>query len=320
MIELVKYFRILFLSPRISRERLKDFTEDHIQRLAAHNPGGIFTAILSAITTAYNNYYGDLASESLNLAVQKGTTNAMNESRVNLERQLIDNEKLVAYTYRNNRTTYLEFYPQGLTEYHNADLPTLETISDRYKSSLAAHAADFTPTFVTDYNTLQGLFVTNRAAQHTAMGNVSSERGDLVTTKLGLATQLTANLLTIALQFLGDESKCETYFNQGILNAAFAESERKMEGHLDPDETMNVFENIKKPEVTLLVKNNGTAPFGIAFMAHNTDPVPNGPLTVVQPGEERGAPASSFGWTSNTQCLNVTNYGDTTASFSVEKI
>ena len=33
MIDLMKYFRILFLSARISRERLKIFAESHLQRL-----------------------------------------------------------------------------------------------------------------------------------------------------------------------------------------------------------------------------------------------------------------------------------------------
>ena len=319
MIELIKYFRILFLSAKISRERLKDFTEDHIQRLAAHNPGGIFTAILTAITDTYNAYYGDLSSESLNLAVQKSKTNAMNESRKNLEKQLSDNEKLIAYTYRDNRTLYLEFYPQGMTEFLRADLPTLETISDRYKSSLADHAADFTPTFVTEYNTVQGLYVTNRAAQHTAMGNVSGERSDLVTTKTDLATQLTKNVLTIALQYVGDESKSDLYFNQGILNAAFNESETKMSDILNPDETKTTFDNVKKPDVRILVKNDGTSPLCFQFMQHATDPVPSNILFTVEAGKERSELAANWGWTTTNKYFNITNYGDTTGSFIVEK-
>ncbi len=36
MIELMKYFRVRFLSVRLSREQLKDFTEAHILSLTAH--------------------------------------------------------------------------------------------------------------------------------------------------------------------------------------------------------------------------------------------------------------------------------------------
>lgn len=319
MIELIKYFRILFLSERLSRERLKDFTEDHIQRLNASNPGGIFTAILTAVTTAYNNYFGDLSSESLNIAVQKGKTQAMNESRTALLKNLSDNEKLIAFTYRSNQPVYLEFYPQGLSEYYDADLPTLETISERYKTVLGNHAADFAPAFVTEYNTLQGTYVSNRSAQQAAMGSVSGERSDLSGTKNALALQLTTNLLTIALQYVGNESKCEVYFNQAILNAAFAESERKVAGNIDGNETLNVFDNVTKPEVEILVKNTGSVPLNIFFMPDATTPAPNSE-NVIPAGDSRGARASDFGWSSTNKYLNITNYSPDTGSFVVEKV
>ncbi len=320
MIELMKYFRILFLSSKISRERLKDFTESHILNLTAHNPGGIFTAILTAVTTAYNNYYGDLSSEAVNLAVQEGKTIAMNESRVALEKQLSDNEKLVAYTYRNDKNTYEEFYPLGITEYNQADLGTFDTITERYKTVLASHAGDFTAGFVTDYNTARATFKTNRDAQVTAIGNVTNERSDMNTTRPALAQQLTTNLLTIALQYLGDESKSDVYFNQAILNAAFNESQTKVETTIDPGQTMNVFDNITKPEVQLMVENTGTEVLYLHFMATDTTPVPVGEDTAIQPGEVRGANAGEAGWTNATRYLNITNPSGGIGSFSVEKV
>lgn len=319
MLELVKFFRILFLSKELSRERLKEFTEDHIQRLTANNPDGIFTSILTTITTAYNNYFGDLANESLNIAVQKGKTTAMNESRTALEKLLSSNEKLVAYTYRNDKPTYEEFYPQGMGEYYQADLATFQTITLRYKNVLATHAADFTPAVVTDYNTAQALFVTNRNAQQGAMGNVAAERSDITTTRTALATQLTTNVLTIALHYVGDESKADVYFNQAILNAAFKESQRRVEDTIDAGATINVFDNVTKPEVELQIKNTGTVPLSIYFMPAENTPAPNSENTI-PPGDSRGARASDLGWSSTNRYLNITNYGADTGSFVVEKV
>ncbi len=319
MIELAKYFRILFMSVRITDERLKDFCESHIQRLTANNPGGVFTTILNNITTAYNSFFGDMSSESLNLAVQEGKTIAMNASRIALEQNLSENEKLIAYTYRNAPETYEEFYPLGLTEYQNADLPTLETISERYKTVLASHSADFPAGFVTDYNTFQGLFKTNRAAQTTAKGNVAAERSDLATTRPALALQLTTNLLTIALQYVGDESKADVYFDQSILNAAFKESERKVAANLDPGETKNLFDNITKPEVELKGKNDGFSELYIGFKA-TPEEACNLSDRKVNPGEEGIAIAAELGWTSEKRFLNITNLSGLTGSFVVEKI
>lgn len=320
MIELMKYFRVLFLTSKLSRERLKDFTEDHIQRLTANNPGGIFTAILAAITSAYNSYFGDLSSESLNLAVQQGKTIALNESRTTLEKLLSDNEKLVAYTYKANAATYEEFYPLGITEYLRADLPTLETISNRYKTVLGNHAADFTPAFVTEYNTVQGTFVTNRAAQQAAMGNVAAERSDIATTRPALALQLTKNLLTISLQYVGDETKADVYFNQTILNAAFAEADRRVEGEVESSETENVFDNISKAELGLMIKNTGTVPLHFGFAETPTTAIPNVPEQALAPGEEFGKTAGESGWTPANKYLNVTNYDGTIGSYVVQKV
>jgi len=307
------------MSVRISRERLKDFCESHIARLNANNPGGIFTTILMNITMAYNNYFGDLSSESLNLAVQEGKTIAMNESRVALEKNLTENEKLIAYTYRNAPEIYEEFYPLGLTEYENADLPTLETISERYKLVLNSHAADFTAVFIGDYNTFQGTFVANRAAQTTAKGNVASERSDLATSRPAVALQLTTNLLTIALQYVGDESKADVYFDQSILNAAFKESEKKVANNIDPGETQNVFDNITKPEVELKGKNDGDEDLYVGFKATADEPC-TAADNVAHPGDMGSKTAGALGWTTEKKFLNVTNPGGTTGSYVIEKI
>ncbi len=319
MIELVRYFGILFMNPKISRERLKDFTESHIARLAANNPGGIFTTILTDITNAYTNFFGDLSSELTNLAVQEGKTIAMNESRLALEKNLSDNEKLIAFTYRNNLAVYEEFYPLGLKEYYDCDLPTLESISTRYLNVLNSHAADFTAVFIAEYTTLQGTFVTNRTAQTTAKSNVDSERSDLSSSRTAVAQQLTKNLLTISLQYLGDETKADVYFDQSILNAAFKESERKVDSNIDPGVTQNVFDNITKPELLLKGNNNGTTELYIGFKA-SPDEACTAADTIAQPGALGSTTAGALGYSSVKKYLNITNPAGITGSYVIEKI
>ncbi len=307
------------MSPQISRERLKDFTESHIARLTANNPGGIFTTILTNITNAYNSYFGDLSSESVNLAVQEGKTIAMESSKTALLKNISENEGLISYTYRNNPETYEEFYPQGVDEYYQADLPTLETISNRYLTVLTNHAADFTAVFVATYGLLQGTYVANRAAQTTAKGNVDSERSDLATSRPALALQLTKNLLTISLEYAGDESKAAVYFDQSILNAAFRESEKKVESAIDPLVTQNVFDSITKGEVEIKGKNNGESVLYIGFKATAEEPC-TAADKVVNPGEEGSTSSAELGYTSVNKYLNITNPGPMIGNYVIEKV
>jgi hypothetical protein len=317
MRQLFKYFQILFLSMQLSRERLKLFTEDHIQKLTANNPGGIFTAILTAVTNAYTAYYGDLSNEAVLDAVKQGKTVAMNASRDAVEKYIREGEKLIAYTYRNNKPVYEEFYPQGMTEYYKADLPTFGTIADRFKSALTTHAADFTPVFVADYNTVYTTFTSNRTAQLLAFGNLGGEREELATTKEDLAKQLTTNLLTIALEYVGDEDKADVYFNQGILNAAFAEAERKVTNEINPGETQNAFDNVSNPEVQLSFKNEWESDLVIGFMPDATG-VPT--QVVVAAGNEVTLNASELGWTTANKFLNVKNASVAAGKYTVTKL
>lgn len=320
MIELAKYFRILFLSTRISRDRLKAFCEDHIQRIIANNPGGIFTVILNDVTAAYNAYFGDLSSEAVNIAVQEGKTIAMNASRDALQKNISDNEALIKYTYRNNLPFYEEFYPEGLDEYHQADLSTFETITLRYKTVLATHAADFPAGFSTDFNTARGTFFANRNLQLAAKGAVAAEKSDIATTKPILAKQLTVNLLTISLKYVGDESKADVYFDQAILNAAFRETSTKVSADINPDETQNVFDNISQPDVRLRIRVTGdgvSLNFGFKTADNSVVTETNHQLVT---GADVTITAAELGWTSINKFLNVSNLGGVAGSYVVEKI
>jgi hypothetical protein len=320
MIELVKYFRILFMSRNLTRQGLKAFTEDHIIRLTNNNPGGIFTAILTAITAAYNSFFGDLADETLNLTVRKSATTAMEESREALLKNISDNEGHVAYVYRNDIPKYELFYPNGITEYSDADLNELATISDRYKEVLSTHAGDFSTQFKDDFDAVQQAYIDNRAAQTGAKEAVTTERGELQITRAGLALQLTKNLLTIALQYVGDETKADTYFNQAILNEAFNKSKKRVENELDPGASEVVFDNITKATVSLMIENNGSEPLHFGFVADEKTPLINDPETAVQPGQEQGTSAGQAGWTSEKKILKVANFTTGTGSYIVRKV
>jgi hypothetical protein len=307
------------LSIRLTNDRLKSFTEDHIQRLTANNPGGIFTSILTAITSVYNNYFGDLASESVNQAVQEGKTIAMNSARQKLEENISTNEGLISYTYRNDRDKYEEFYPQGLTEYQNADLGAFDIITKRYFEVLEAHAGDFSADFVDEFNTKRGTFVSNRNAQLTAKANVASERSDIATTRPALATQLTKNLLTISLQYLGNETKCAVYFDQTILDASFRESERKITAEINPGETKLIFDNVTKADLQIKIKNTGEEVLNFGFTDAEGNPIALDTHPVA-PGQTLTLSAADWGWTSVVKFLNVTNNKDVAGSFVAEKV
>lgn len=319
MIELVKYFRILFMSPKISRERLRDFCRDHLQRLTANNPGGVFTPIITALTTAYNAYNSDLTAYVTKVAQKEGRTLDADAKRTALLKNISDNEKLVAYTYKDNLPVYEEFYPLGITEYNLATQSELSTLGERYLNILTVHAADFSAPFITAYTDAYNDYVAALDENSTVRSGVDTERSDLSTSRDALALQMTKNLLTIALQYAGNESKADIYFDQSILNVAFRESEKKVTGEIDPGLTQNVFDNITKGELQLRMKNDGEGPLHLAFRPDDEAPVADTDF-LLGPGQEVTLNASELGYTSVNKYLNITNPGPLVGSYTVEKV
>jgi len=320
MIDLAKYFRILFLSVRISRERLKLFGEVHIQRLATNNPGGIYTTLLTDTTNLYNLYAGDLADIATNEAAVEGKTIGMNSAKLALLQWLQISQENISYIYRNNRERYELFYPHGLTEYDHADLPNFATITTRFGTALTLHAGDFAPAFVAEFAPLKTTFNDNRTAQLAQMGTLAGERGSVIVTKADFASQLTKNLLTIALNNIGNEAVAAVYFDQSILDEAFEGSETLVENDIDNGETQNAFDNTSSPETEYKMKTNTVdKEVMVAFK--------DSPTAAVLPEEaklvtnaETTYTAGDLGFSSTNKFLNVTNTSGETVSYRIERV
>ena len=71
MINLTILFKNHFDSSKISDDKLKVFSEDHIQRINVNNGSGLFTAIMNDTVAAHTAYFGNITGEATNKAIQK---------------------------------------------------------------------------------------------------------------------------------------------------------------------------------------------------------------------------------------------------------
>lgn len=320
MIDLIKYFRILFTSPQISRERLRQFAESHIQRLMVNNPGGIYGAILAAITNAYSNFAGNLVDAATLEASAKALTLAMNDAQKAVHDKIRELEPLIDYTYRANRPVYLEFYPQGLTEYDAATQAVFQTIAQRFQAAMNAYVADFPPSETAAFNGLMTTYLTAINNELAGQGSVAGERTEIADTRLALCRQLTVNLLTIALNNVGNEAQAAVYFDQSILDAAFA-TNSTAEGNLDPGATANAFSNTSKPDTQYRIKLNSEGTVRIGYKSTDSTPIdPTEGTEIVSGTDWQLFTATDLGYTSTNKYLNITNTGAQTTSFVMERV
>jgi hypothetical protein len=306
MIQLMKYFLILFMDTHISKARLKQFTSDHLIRLTDHNPGAIYNTLITDTTAAATAYFGDYAGELDSLSSQEGDTQAMDNARAALTKNIGNNSNYMKYLYQDDITgKYEKFYPRTMEEYDKASLEDYIDITNRYLNKLTEFTADFDPAFITAFTNLHTAFNAAYTLQHGDFSAVAGERGDQHITRPTLCKQLTKNLLVIASNNVGLDFKAGVYFDQSILNEAFAESERKLSNvDINPGDTQNAF-LVTQSTVHIKVKNNGTTPLYIKYKP-TADTVVIAEDGAIQAGQELTVTAMEGGWNTNTRYLNLT--------------
>lgn len=234
MKNLRSYFKVIFDSSEISDDNLRKFTEIHLQRLSADNPGGIFTALVTATTAVYQAYFGAIVDEATRSSIQKGLTLTMNAALDDFLAAVRRQEGRIRADYDKPSAVYAEFYPQGLEEYNQATLADVETLMARYAKAAARHGAALGQPFVAQFEGFHNAFSAARSAQLLAIGEVKAEKTDTRGTRAAVEDQLMDNLLTLAMKFKRDPDAGMAYFDQSFIRRPDAADEEEEEDATPP--------------------------------------------------------------------------------------
>jgi hypothetical protein len=217
MINLNTLFQNHFDAKGISDDKLKGFSEDHIQRLTANNEGGIFSALIADTSAAHNQYFGSISSEATNLALQKSRTQSVDSLIISFKEEVSRREGLVKSLYGKDSATYTEFFPQGISEYRSASKINIETLISRMIKVATAHASEVGVEFVKAFTDIQASYTTARNTQIGKKGEVAADRTNTKSARTTLELQLTKNLHFIAYTYPGDGVRCNSFFTQSII-------------------------------------------------------------------------------------------------------
>lgn len=308
MIDLTIFFKIIFDTIRISYGKLRNFSEDHVNRLAANNPGGIYNAILTDISSAYTNYFGALSDEATKKAVKEGATVIMNLAFDNFIAWVRQQHGTILGTFGENSSQMQEFYPQGLNEYNKATLKNAPVLMTRYLNAATTHAASLPPNFLPDITAIITTFTTARTLQLTLKGEVETERDEKIGTRNVVEIQLMKNLLFIAFNNVGNPDAMDTYFEQSIIRPR---KKRVYKDPLAPGETKKILTEDFEANDEIKISNPGTTDIMFCLAPDENTACSTG--VTLMPGEEKTVKASELGDVNVNHSFNVTNLNAGTA-------
>ena len=220
MMDLQRYFEIAFEDERISDDDLRKFTEDHLRRLTANDPDHEFGALVTATAAAYSDFFGGISDEDTQAAVRQGLTIAMKDALEGFKAHVRRREGLIRSTWDKDSPEYTEFFPRGLNEYNQVTLGNAETLMTRFVNAATAHQATLGQPVVDEFAQLKEAFVSARTAQLEKKAAVSGSKAEAAAARAALEKQLTVNLLTLALKFVGQPEQGMAFFDQSIIRPA----------------------------------------------------------------------------------------------------
>jgi hypothetical protein len=222
MINIVRLIKDIYDDRELIDSRLRTFADDHIIRLANNNPGSIYDPMIAATTAAYTAYYGAFNNELVIEAVTQGLTIATNNAATAVKNKLSNQQKYIDYTFGEGSEIYQEFFPYGMTEYHNARIDDLGSLLERYVTAANTH---LTPAQVGEVVPLVTAFTTARTAQRTAFSQTDTLRTGRRDTRKALTMQLTRNTLALASDHLGNVDVFDNYFDLTLLPISRGDSD-----------------------------------------------------------------------------------------------
>jgi hypothetical protein len=211
------FFENPFDTSRISDDKLKKFSEEHLARLTANNPAGVFSILVTPTASAHVTYFGAISNEDVASAVRKGMTKAVDDKIAEFKTLVRKREPQIRSVFIDNEPVYLQFFPLGISEYTNASKENIETLMARMETAATTHAGQLDPATVVEFTDIHTQYQSLRTAQLGKKGEVADNKDETAAQRDVLEKQIWKNVHYLAYHYEGDVEQCMAYFDQSML-------------------------------------------------------------------------------------------------------
>ena len=199
-----------------SKENIQFFGYDHKQRMAA-DPN--LALLLPPTIIRWEALFGNIEEYDTDFNLRVGLTKDMNAKMKEFIDKAITIEGLVAYKLHKHSSQYDEFYPRGLTEYHQINQSNSLTLMKRMIDASFKYKTELDDaTLTTQFTNLRNDFKTLFDSQKTQKGVVDLSPNDFLEKKVALYDQLYKNMTFILNFYSDDPKKMLAFFDQTIVN------------------------------------------------------------------------------------------------------
>lgn len=210
-----------FETKDVTLKRLQKFSLSAIQRLGLDNPGGVFTTLVSDLTTLHTDLFGSMVEADAGIATRRSQAQRMWGAIAKLQDQLEIDEPLIDFKSKQSKNPHLRtaFFPNNREEYSRASLLTADLLFTRAQEAALAHAAALGADFKAGlYTEFYDEFKAARAGTGAGDEQTDKARAAATNQRDALTQRLTDAVKLVAAQFLRDEARCRSFFRFELLS------------------------------------------------------------------------------------------------------
>ena len=173
-------------------------------------------ALVRSLLTAFQSALGVQATT---IGRQVGGTLTRQQAGEAARAFISQQEGLVRAKFGKASAPYLEFYPQGITEYQRATVEGLRALLDRYANAATKYSPQLGDSFKNEVLAIRQQYNDARDSQTAVLGTHAGSSDQVNAARKALTVQLTRCLLLTAAGCVGNPEGFNRWFNFGLLDA-----------------------------------------------------------------------------------------------------
>jgi len=211
-------FGNFFNDPKIANKFLERFAEDNIAKITQNNTGGVFNSVLNPLVAAMTPFKAELGDMDTTETQLLGKTQTVDGFIAGLKTFMRDNYIPIAGKLGGDKVpAFLEFYPNGKTEYTNITKTKMPTVMTRLKTAATNNSAVLGATLTAQLQGFKAQWETVRGLQLDKKAALKTNRTERSVARQNVELCLLAVVRFVANKYVGDVEKCGMFFNFSLL-------------------------------------------------------------------------------------------------------
>jgi len=212
------YFELPLDNIQVGKPKQLKFFDDGLKRLIGSvDNGSPFVELVQPTQLAYDNLEKSLSETNTSSAQQHSRTLSVDSIIETFIDLISKREAAIRVHFDKNSPEYLEFFPQGITQYFKATKANVKILMDQMCVAIENKLVILGQPLLDEFKLIRADFVKARDLQEKKKGATDENRGSWDDNIIIMKKQFHYNLLTIAREYPGQPEKAKMFFDQSIL-------------------------------------------------------------------------------------------------------